>query len=55
MRILFPALGWRDYSMEWNYSEYGDVKVRIFSDFYIYEGHIRSGYHFTFLIVDISS
>ena len=29
--ILLPALGWRDYSMEWNYSEYGDVKVRNFS------------------------
>ena len=26
--ILMSALGWRDYSMEWNYSEYGDVKVK---------------------------
>ena len=28
IKILLSALGWRDYSMEWNYSEYGDVKVR---------------------------
>ena len=25
--IFLTALDWKDYSMEWNYSEYGGVKV----------------------------